>query len=201
MRVAELNMTNSSHKCPSGLRQRNNPIRTCVPTRTNCSTVRNLVEHYNFLYSKVCGRIIGYQIGTTDAFRRNGNINSAYVDGVSLTHGSPRRTHIWTFAAGFSQESSHCPCSPRVRVAAPGFVGNDYFCDSGNRNNPRPHRVFYDNNPLWDGVGCATCCSNSPLFYKQLPRPTTDAIEMRVCRDQNSNDEDIAIESVEIYIQ
>ena len=47
-------------------------------------------------------------------------------------------------------------------------------------------------------------CSPPPLFYKQLPdpdTPTNDNIEMRVCRDQDGNDEDIAIEAIEFYIQ
>ena len=57
--------------------------------------------------------------------------------------------------------------------------------------------------PLWDGAGCgpmSTCCA-PPWFYKQLPQPTTDDIEMRVCRDEDASNEDIAIEMVEIYIQ
>ena len=63
---------------------------------------------------------------------------------------------------------------------------------------------FYSEDPLWDGAGCgpqSTCCSfnNPPWFYKQLPQPTTDAIEMRVCRNEPASNEDIAIEIVEIY--
>ena len=35
------------------------------------------------------------------------NINSNYVDGVSLTHGvPPLREHIWTFAAYYSGKLS-----------------------------------------------------------------------------------------------
>ena len=71
-----------------------------------------------FSCSTVCGRIIGYQIGSTDAFcpfqsrcnyRRNDDpaipraytIDDVYVDGLSLTHGHPRE-HIWTFAAAIN---------------------------------------------------------------------------------------------------
>ena len=65
---------------------------------------------------------------------------------------------------------------------------------------------LYRDDPLWDGAGCGplnTCCSfnNPPWFLKQLPQPTTDDIEMRVCRDQLVNDENVAIEVIEIYIQ
>ena len=60
--------------------------------------------------------------------------------------------------------------------------------------------------PLWDGAGCgatSTCCSfnTPPWFYKQLPQPTTDDIEMRVCKNEKASNEDIAIEMFEIYIQ
>ena len=97
MRVAELDMTDSSHQCPRDLRQRTDSnIRTCVRNTDSagCSSV-----HYstaNIRYSRVCGKVIAYQIGTTNAFiHRTGNsISSAYVDGVSITHGSPRRSHM-----------------------------------------------------------------------------------------------------------
>ena len=54
-------------------------------------------------YTQVCGHIIGYQYGNTDAFwssvTKYTGLNSWYVDGVSLTHGPPgQRTHVWTFA-------------------------------------------------------------------------------------------------------
>ena len=42
-------------------------------------------------YDQVCGRIIGYQRGATDAFSPRQTINSFYV---SVTRGSPRQ-HIW----------------------------------------------------------------------------------------------------------
>ena len=40
------------------------------------------------------------------------------------------------------------------------------------------------------------CCSfnSPPWFYRQLQQPTTDDIEMRVCRDQERNYEDIQIQ-------
>ena len=85
----------------------------------------------------------------------------------------------------------------------PAFVGNDYFCDTGS-SGAAMQRVFYGDNPLWDGAGCGplnTCCSfnNPPWFYKQLPQPTTSDIDMTVCK--SSTDEDIAIETVKIYVQ
>jgi hypothetical protein len=165
-------------------------------------------------YSKVCGKIIGYQVGSPDAFHTHGgrnNIDSRYVDGVSLTHGRPRQ-HIWTFVGAVDEVGSwpvgSCSCTNTNTASQatppPAFVGSNYFCDTG--SSAHWQTIFYGSDPLWDGAGCGplnTCCSfnNPPWFYKQLPQPTTDDIEMRVCRDSETSDEDVAIESVEIYMQ
>ena len=211
MRVAELDMTNSSHQCPSGLRQRTDANRRTCAFDSNSAGCSSLTFSSATLgYSKVCGKIIAYQYGATEAFKDRGNIDTHYVDGVSLTHGTPRQ-HIWSFAAAHDEASScagcNCPCTntnTASRATQPQqFVGNDYFCDTGSRSNAQ--LTFYTN-PLWDGAGCGplnTCCSfnDPPWFYKQLPQPTTDGIEMRVCRSHIASNEDIAIEIVEIYIQ
>ena len=214
MRVAGLDMTNSSHRCPSGLMERiYSGKRTCVRIETTggCSSANNFITP-GVEYSHVCGRVIGYQYGTTDAFISSNTI-SRYVDGVSITHGDPRQ-HIWTFAAASDEvgtaPSSNCPCTNTNRAAQatppPAFVGNDYFCDTGSEE--RRQLIFYGDDPLWDGAGCGplnTCCSfnTPPWFYKQLPRPTTDNIEMRVCTDTNSDDtnENVAIEIIDMYVQ
>ena len=213
MRVAELDMTNSSHQCPSGLIERIYPSgkRTCVRTETTagCSSTNSIIPS-GVEYSNVCGRVIGYQYGSTDAFFNNPvNINSIYVDGVSITHGDQRQ-HIWTFAAGFHQlgnDIASCPCSTNGShvTPPPAFVGEDYFCDSGNIDN-RFQQLLYGDDPLWDEAGCITgdgCCTfnNPPWFYKQLPQPTTDNIEMRVCRNGGNSSEDVAIEVIEVFVQ
>ncbi len=48
------------------------------------------------------------------------------------------------------------------------------------------------------------CCTwnNPPWFYKELPEPTTDDIEMRLCKDEEVRTyEDIASENNDIYVQ
>ena len=217
MRVAELDMTDTAIQCPSSLRLRTSPRRTCVARRSSsatCSSVTFTVGGVG--YSKVCGRIKGYQKGTPDAFRRTSsplNIESNYVDGVSLTHGTSPRQHIWTFVGAISEINKHpqfkCSCTntdiSSMVPPPPSYVGNDYFCDTAAERTV-DISIFYADDPLWDGAGCGpqnTCCSfnNPPWFYKQLPQNTTDDIEMRVCRDEGNSDEDIAIEVVEIYVQ
>ena len=84
MRVEFLNMTNSSHQCPSGLMEHNDSsnIRTCVRNEASggCSSVE--LSTANIQYSTVCGRITAYQVGSTDDFRvPNNDINSACLCG------------------------------------------------------------------------------------------------------------------------
>ena len=210
MRVAELDMTNSSHQCPSGFTLRNDSNRrTCgISPSSGCSSVT--FSGLGLQYSRVCGKIKAYQVGSTDSFSGEQNIDGRYVDGISITRGSPRE-HIWTLASAFDEVGtvprSNCPCidsSSSGATLPPEFVGRDYFCDTGSERRVESNR-FYGDDPLWDGAGCGplnSCCSlnNPPWFYKQLPQLTTDDIEMRACRS-NTATEDIAIEAVEIYIQ
>ena len=220
-RVAELDMANSSQQCPSALRQRNDNIRTCgTDPNRDCSSLTFPTDSLS--YSKVCGKVRAYQVGFPDSFsdlgdgdsHRSNDIDTNYLDGVSLTHGSPRQ-HIWSFAAALDEvgtyPSENCPCINRDLASSatrpPAFVGTDYFCDTGSSiYSTFDLQAFFSDDPLWDGAGCGAlndCCSfnNPPWFYKQLPQPTTDSIEMRVCRDQDTDDEDIAIEMIEIYVQ
>ena len=68
-------------------------------TFSGCDSVTFSTNGVN--YSQVCGRVIGYQCGHTDAIHSSGSIDSYYyVEGISITHGSPRQ-HIWILAAGY----------------------------------------------------------------------------------------------------
>ena len=107
----------------------------------------------------MCGRVVGYQYKYTDAVypgnyshkeygsvitRSHNDINSYYVDGVSITCGSPHQ-HVWTLMAGISSSGNHpwtghndahynCPCSPGSpqNSTLQSFISTDYFCESGN---------------------------------------------------------------------
>ena len=161
-------------------------------------------------YNRVCGRIRAYQEGPVDAFEAyiNGEvttIDGAYVSGVSLTHGFPRQ-HIWTFAAGNDEYqltgAYNCPCDVMESLSIPLFVGQDYFCESAVSTGSSPG--FHPHDILWDGEDCSgtsTCCSfnNPPYFTKQLPSPTTDDLEARLCHWETG--EDSPIELVELYVK
>ena len=163
----------------------------------------------------MCGKIKAYQYATTDAFspyysNNDLTIDDLYVEGVSLTHGQTPRKHIWTFASVVDEVHSNeyvCRCTKTdtpYTGAVPPFIGQDYFCDTGSRYLYDVR--FYSADPLWDGSGCgstSSCCSfnNPPWFCKQLPQPTSDDIEMRACVNQPHTNEDVAIETVQIYVQ
>ena len=212
-RVAYLDMTDATQRCPRGWRSISSPVRTCGRSvNSGCSSAT--FRSGGLTYNRVCGRLVGYQFGSTEAFWyynhvSQATIDSPYVDGgVSITHGSPRQ-HIWSLASGHSQQavSTHdCRCNNgNEAVLVPPWVGEDYFCDSGNPN-PSPSGVFYADDPLWDGTGCGpstTCCefNNPPWFCKRLPQATSDDIEVRLCGDEHLGNEDTPIEVIEIYVR
>ena len=217
MRVTRLNMTNSSHTCPAGLKLLTTPKRLCAKNIDGGGCSSATFNLHGIRYTHVCGKIIGYQQETPDAFwsyyrNRSLTIDDNYVDGISLTHGRNPRKHIWTFAAALHEvltsfRQSLCPCTNihnTVTIPIPPYVGSDYFCDTASEG--RYQHVFYPNDPLWDGQGCgrlSTCCSfnSPPWFMKELPSSTSDDIEMRLCADSPRTDEDITFESVELYVQ
>ena len=199
--VAHFNMSDTSQQCPSSWTMASSPARSCfASTPTTCPGT--VFPTPGLTYSRICGRAIGYSTGNPDAFaeflniRDSPGINDPYVDGISVTHGSPRQ-HIWTF--GVSHGISHyiiyrCPCdNPNHALnQAPYYVGNNYFCD-GNYNGA-----------LWDAMDCTTnCCTfnDPPWFSVSLPTPTSDNIEVRICGDENIANENVFLSFLELYVQ
>ena len=218
MRVANLDMTDHSQHCPAEFKFNNRsiaPFRTCGRVGP-AGCVSTTYSVHNLEYSKVCGKVKGYQFGSPDAFHpfdsnQHLTIDDTYVDGVSLTHGHSPRQHIWTFACAldevFTWSIAECDCIQPGQIAGtvPPFVADDYFCETGSRNQWM-NGIFHNEDPLWDGRGCEglnACCSfnHPPWFCKQLPKPTTDDIELRLCANFDTGDEDIPLEIVKIFIK
>ena len=169
------------------------------------------------LYSRVCGRVNAYHEGSLNGFDPSVSsglgLDDVYVDGVSLTHGAPgSRQHIWTFVASGYETGTHpnnfCHCTSTALWPhqVPSFIGDNYFCETGVRGSTNPLTVVYADDPLWDGSGCgssSSCCefNNPPWFCATLPQPTTDDLELRICRDQESLNEDIIMSLVEINVK
>ena len=210
-RVADLDMTDPTQQCPDGFKLINRtepPLRTCGrPNNHRDGCVSTTFPVYGIGYSCVCGRIVGYQFGSPSGFDTGENsIDSDYMAGISLTHGLPRQ-HIWSFVNAQNELTNFevCPCIQNNTDSVPPFVGSDYFCDSAVRGSSTTAGIYHPDDPLWDGQGCgstSTCCefNNPPWFCKQLPQPTTDDIELRLCENSGSNNDDSPFELIQLYI-
>ena len=224
-RIAYLDMTDSSQQCPGDWRITDSSasVRACgrsTDVGDTCSPV--FFSSGGLSYSRVCGRLNAYQKGTPDAFdpsnigngpNPNPGLEGVYIDGVSLTHGAAgSRQHIWTFGVATHEiprdsiyERFTCPCTiDNWPYEIPSFIGNDYFCATGNVGPDLDTSVIYSE-LLFDGEGCGEgnrCCelNNPPWFCTMLAQPTTDNLEMRICLDQEGHDEDVLVNYIEIYV-
>ena len=196
-RVAYLNTNDSSaDQCPGDLEkigtsgQSNNPLscRRSNVFEPGCSSV--VYPNHGNSYSRVCGMINAYQVGSPDGFRDrlSDSIEGTYVDGVSLTYGMNPRNHIWTFVAQVTDTCTDCGTSQ------PNFIGSHFSCESNMRCN---NNQVCLTDVLWNGDQCV----GEAWFYRSLDQPTTDDIEMRVCRSQTQVDEDFRISLVELYVR
>ena len=212
MRVAHLNMADTSNQCPDDFLFRTiNGKRFCIrDTAKNvfgCSPFPT--NSHGLIYSQVCGFTRGYQQGTPDTFVAYGGY---IANGVTISYGNSS-THIWTYVAGIQETMSYvaslithnCPCKTIPGVSPPPKVGNDYYCESGSPNQPGL-TTWYTGDPLWDGKQCGglegPCCSpGQPWFKKSLSTHTTAAINAELCMDELKSNEDVGIESLELYVR
>ena len=119
MRVAHIDMRNTSVNCPAPLTQYqlDSGERVCGSTNSatqSCDSVIFPTHHLS--YQHVCGRAAGFSYFHPCAFyfyKHHGqNIDHAYVVGLSITYGPQNgRNHIWTYAGGY-QESEPVSCTP-----------------------------------------------------------------------------------------
>ena len=210
MRIAHI--TNGDN-CPSGWRKITSPTKACRAPTDNAGCYSAHFTTYNIPYSRVCGMVVGIQKGTTDGFASlhysSRSINGPYVDGVSITYGTPRK-HIWTYGIGNSDKRKpkqpvNCPCSQYSGRLPPSFVHENYYCESGTVDRTL-HRIYYTADPVWDGKGCSSensCCSepNLPWFYRQIPLTADNDIEARICRDEAFSNEGVLVQELQLYIQ
>ena len=208
-RLAYLDMSDATQNCPSGFRlYQSGGVRACGRPGSRCVSVQ--FPSNGISYSQICGRVTGYQYGGTDGLDSfSSGINSHYLEGVSITHGSPRQ-HVWSLIAGYSEvrsTSNACPCNTGSTRQVPSFISSHYFCESGNPNSIVAASL-YTSDPLWDGQGCGSlespCCNvpGIPWFHRDYgSNTTTDYIELRICASSISGDEDSPVSYYEIYVK
>ena len=206
-RVAYLNMTQPHATCPPPLvRKTTAGLTLCHRSKSGCDRV--LYSTLDLSYSQVCGRVRGYQLGRTNAFRQSINNNtSSHADGVIIANGASSHKHIWTYAAGQSEKAkgnSFCPCNNGSIITQ--SLPFDYYCESG-ASVASSIGTLYSSDPLWDGQQCggreASCCMhpNMPWFIKTLNETTTEDIELGVCGNKPPDDEDTPLELVELFVR
>jgi len=214
-RIAQFD-TSRGDACPSGWTLMTTPgansKTVCRSGNDNGGCHSTTFTNYNISFYKVCGQAKGYQKGTTDGYSHKvTTINQPYVDGLSITLGDPRK-HVWTYAVGQNDERSNydrvtCPCGVIKGPDSPSFVGDHYYCESGNSvANNFTENAYYTTDPLWDGLECSlsvNCCTqpDMPWFLRQFATAQETFIEARICKNGPFSDEDILVESMELYIQ
>ena len=183
MRIAKLDVNN----CPLGFNTTiHYSVSTCIRSDTSAGCTDIRYSTHNVRYSNISGAVRALAIGRLDGFNnadgstvRSNNVilNSNYLDGVSV---SSNNEHVWSFGGGcFCDEDKH-----NDNPNKPIFVKNDFTC--GNLRH------------LWKSK--QKCGTDSSWFFKMLPTKTSD-ITVRVCRDQASSEEDIALTELELYVQ
>ena len=91
-------------------------------------------------------------------------------------------------------------------MSVPSFVGSDYYCESGDPDN-FDSTTFLAHDILWDGKQCGVLetgfCGipGQPWFHKVLDTPLSDRLEIRLCLDQPTNNENILVSQYELYIK
>ena len=206
--VYSLDMTLPNQSCPDALKLRTFDSKQLCGKSFGFHANSIPVPVDGQLYQQVRGKVRAYQFGKTDAFgpyregesECKGNVvDGVYVDGVSITHGQAPRRHIWTYAIGVSgRDGEVCPSAGGTQP--PEFIGQSYFCSTGTpASDFQAVRKFYPTQ-LWSNL-LGNCPENDLYFCVNLPTPTLDDLEIRVSTDEPLTNEDILIESIELYIR
>ena len=207
MQIIDVDM-NRDNSCPGTWHRITTPGRLCLgPAAAGCLSEYFYMKGVSFEH--ICGQAKAYQKGNPNGFQANNpSVNNPYVDGISITIGSPRK-HVWTYAVGLSDDYDHggshnCPCAVYPGPSPPAFVGNDYYCESGDVGT-NDHTQYYLTDALWDGAGCTAgngCCAqiSMPWFYRKLSVPVADDFEVCICKNEPRSNEGTAVDSLEIFV-
>ena len=209
MRIANID-TSQGDNYPSGWSKITQPRPLCRGSGDAAGCYSAYFSNNKTEYNSICGKLRGYQLGSTAAFiadHASSSINAAYLDGVSITIDTPCK-HIWSYAVGFSKIYNpnaykiNCPCAKYPGANPPKFVKDHYYCESGSTGYSAVN-AFHGSDPLWDGRGCPAgddCCSTlgAPWFYRHFTEPEKSAIEVRICRDEGYSNEATLLEQVQL---
>ena len=212
MRIANID-TNQGDDCPTGWKRITQPRPLCRGSGDAAGCYSAYFSNNKAKYNSICGKLSGYQQGSTAAFLANHSpshsVDAPYLDGVSITVGNPRK-HVWSYATGYSKVQNtrnikNCPCAKYPGAKPPIYVQHHYYCESGSTGYTT-ESAFHGSDLLWDGRGCPAgddCCSTlgAPWFYRHFTEPESGAVEVRICRDEVYSNEATLLEQVDLYVQ
>ena len=126
MRIANIQNGDS---CPNGWKQILSPAKACRANSDAVGCYSVSFSSNKLSYQHICGKMVGYQKGTTNGYYAllyttypSKAIDGPYVDGVSLTYGTPCK-HLLTYACGFSSDRSitfpNCPVQGILEIILP----------------------------------------------------------------------------------
>ncbi len=121
---------------------------------------------------------------TDDAFNypSTTDIENAYVDGFSLTHGDAgARSHLFSWGIGRYQMESLYSCPDAGGSSPPPFAGSAWACQSGN------------DTTSYDSIWYPPRLFEDAFQHLTLGEATTDDLEGRIMFDQPTSDEDIGV--------
>lgn len=220
LRIINFNASSPDQQCPSSMYkfERNSPpYGSCRRNfATNGACASGFFSSGGVSYSKVCGWMRAFSIGSPDAFQNNwaNGVSGWMFDGIALLSGTE---FVWGFLAAVSNIYTNtrdvCTCTNSNNAQnnyiennnIPDWIRGKYFCEAGTEVGWQANKFLADD-PLWDGMGCpsqSSCCTlnNPPNFCTTLSQPTTEDMEIRLCLNQHAVDEDIGFEIAQIYVQ
>ncbi len=207
-KITSLDMADPNQQCPSTWRLNTfSGIRGCGRTTSACDSVS--YPSNGRTYSRVCGKIIAYQQGSPGAFRSTVNDNvgleGSYIDGISLTHGAlGSRSHIRTFSGALNDfdDTEHiCACtnSNPWPYTVPSFIGNNYFCDTGDHDAGFVNGMYYL--CLTDrGVVLIVPAASSTLLHGFAQNYHNQPVTILRLGSVEMTNEDVVISMIDIYI-
>ena len=185
---------NGSAACFPDLVNNRTNASQCVKNGSEPGCSHTVFPLHNIEYTHVCGVVEGYGYGTPDGFctdvyiekDRQANIRGNFIDGISLTYRQlDVIKELWTYSADLFEygcSSSH---------AIPDYLNLKYVS----------YLPIID---VGDSSSAATCPSHlqqcEDTFHREFPQPISSDIEMRLCRGQAEDDEEIMIGNVDIYV-
>jgi len=182
MRVAKLKKCKGVPQCfenltTSAINGNTGCVATDIPT-PGCAKVTFSTP--GLLFSHICGTVQGVAYGTPDGFQMGASIaNVTFVDGISLILSNKSHLrHLHTLSAHGGAGKTK-PCNNGV----PEFVSENYQCMV---------TVHNDTCPITNKC--------SPFFHRDIGELTSGDIEMRICRDDGPNDEEIILNDLELYV-